>query len=113
VLRRAAGWGFEWRTTDAAIAALREELAELEHAADPDAAEEEVGDVLFATAAVARKLGVDAESALRRTIRGFADRYERFTELARARGIDVETAPEDELRALFREARGVDNLRAD
>ena len=39
--------------------------------------------MLFATVAVARKLGVDAESALRRTVRTFAERYERFTELAR------------------------------
>ena len=105
VLRRAAGWGFEWRSPDAAIAALREEVDELARADDPDAAEEEIGDVLFATAAVARKVGVDPESALRRTIRGFAGRYERFTDLARERGVDVETAPEEELRALFREAR--------
>jgi tetrapyrrole methylase family protein/MazG family protein len=106
VLRRAAGWGFEWRSTDGAIVALREEVDELDRATDREAAEEEIGDVLFATAAVARTLGVDPESALRRTIRGFADRYERFTELARARGIDVESASEQELRTLFREARG-------
>jgi MazG family protein len=105
VLRRAAGWGFEWRSTEGAMAALREEVDELARAGDPDDAEQEIGDVLFATAAVARKLGVDPESALRRTIRGFADRYERFIQLARARGIDVETASEDELRALFRDAR--------
>jgi tetrapyrrole methylase family protein/MazG family protein len=61
--------------------------------------------VLFATVAVARTLGVDAESALRRTIRGFADRYERFTELAAERGLDVEAMSEAEVRALFREAR--------
>ncbi len=105
VQRRAAGWGFEWRSVDAAVDALREEVGELAAATDPENAEEEVGDVLFATVSVARKLGVDAESALRRTVRTFAGRYERFTELAEARGIDVETAPEDELRALFREAR--------
>jgi tetrapyrrole methylase family protein/MazG family protein len=105
VQRRAAGWGFEWRSVDSAVEALREEVEELAVATDPDNAEEEVGDVLFAAVAVARKLGVDAESALRRTIRGFAERYERFTELAAARGLDVETAPEAELRALFREAR--------
>jgi MazG family protein len=105
VQRRAAGWGFEWRSVDGAIGALREEVDELEAATDPDEAEEEVGDVLFATVAVARKLGVDPESALRRTIRGFAARYERFTELAAERGLDVATAPERELRALFREAR--------
>jgi tetrapyrrole methylase family protein/MazG family protein len=105
VQRRAAGWGFEWRSVESAVGALREEVDELELATSPENAEEEVGDVLFATVAVARKLGVDAESALRRTIRGFAARYERFVELAAERGIDVETAPEDQLRALFREAR--------
>ena len=105
VQRRAAGWGFEWRSVGSAIEALREEVDELDSRTDAANAEDEVGDVLFATVAVARKLGVDAESALRRTIRGFAERYERFTELASARGIDVESAPEDELRALFREAR--------
>jgi uncharacterized protein YabN with tetrapyrrole methylase and pyrophosphatase domain len=106
VQRRAAGWGFEWRSVDAAVGALREEVDELAAAADPANAEEEVGDVLFATVALARKLGVDAESALRRTVRSFAERYERFMALAAERGLDVETADERELRELFREARG-------
>jgi tetrapyrrole methylase family protein/MazG family protein len=105
VQRRAAGWGFEWRTVEGALGALREEVAELETHTDADNAEEEIGDVLFATVAVARRLGVDAESALRRTTRGFAQRYERFTELANARGLDLEAASEEDIRALFREAR--------
>jgi tetrapyrrole methylase family protein / MazG family protein len=108
VQRRAAGWGFEWRTVDGAMAALREEVDELADAgspAGPDAVEAEIGDVLFATVAVARKAGVDAEAALRRTITGFAARYERFTELAAERGIDVEAIDEATLRTLFREAR--------
>ena len=54
---------------------------------------------------MARKLGVDAESALRRTVRTFAERYERFVALAADRGLDVETADEAELRALFRETK--------
>jgi tetrapyrrole methylase family protein/MazG family protein len=105
VQRRAAGSGFGWRSVDGALEALKEEVTELERSTDPANMEEEIGDVLFATVAVARTLGVDAESALRRTIRGFADRFERFTELARERGLDVRTAPEEEIRALFREAR--------
>ena len=105
VQRRAAGWGFEWRSVDSALESLREEVDELAAATDPADAEAEVGDVLFATVALARKLGVDAESALRRTVRSFAERYERFTELAAERGLDVEAADEQELRALFREAR--------
>jgi MazG family protein len=107
VQRRAAGWGFAFRSDAAAVAGLRDEIAELERAVDGDDAEreQEIGDVLFATVALARRLDVDAESALRRTTRGFAERYERFTALAAERGIDVESLDDDELRALFREAR--------
>ena len=64
---------------------------------------------MFATVAVARRLGVDPETALRRTIRGFAGRYDRTRELAREGGLDLEAMPEDELRALFREARDGDD----
>ncbi|HYG71780.1 MAG TPA: nucleoside triphosphate pyrophosphohydrolase [Actinomycetota bacterium] len=105
VQRRAAGWGFAFRTDEAAIAALSDEVAELEAARGTERAEQEIGDVLFAAVAVARRLGVAAESALRRTTRGFAERYERFTQLVAERGLDVEGLGDAELRALFREAR--------
>jgi tetrapyrrole methylase family protein/MazG family protein len=105
VQRRAAGWGFEWRSSASALAALREEVEELASAREPAETEEELGDVLFATVAVARKLGVDAETALRRTIRGFSDRYERFRTLVAERGLDVGSMADDELRRLFRAAR--------
>jgi tetrapyrrole methylase family protein / MazG family protein len=105
VQRRAAGWGFEWRSSASALEALKEEVGELESHTDADNAEQEIGDVLFATVAVARKLGVDPESALRRTIGGFADRYERFRTTLDKRGIALDELSEDEVRALFREAR--------
>jgi uncharacterized protein YabN with tetrapyrrole methylase and pyrophosphatase domain len=41
-----------------------------------DDAEARVGELLFAAVATARKLGVDAESALRRATRDFAERFE-------------------------------------
>ena len=104
VQRRAAGWGFEWRSTEAAMAKLHEELSELESATG-DEAEDELGDVLFAAVSVARRLGVDAESALRRSTRRFAERYERMREQAREQGIDLSSLPDDELLALFRSAR--------
>jgi MazG family protein len=105
VQRRAAGWGFDRRTHETAMAGLREEVDELDRALDHDDVEQEVGDVLFATVALARKHGVDAEGALRRTTRVFADRYERFTTLAEERGLNVDGLDENEARALFREAR--------
>ncbi|HSJ49718.1 MAG TPA: nucleoside triphosphate pyrophosphohydrolase, partial [Actinomycetota bacterium] len=105
VQRRAGGRRFEWRSVSSALEALKEEVAELEAHTDADNAEEEVGDVLFATVAVARKLGVDAESALRRTVRGFAERYRRFAELLAERGVELDDLSEAEVRELFRRAR--------
>lgn len=105
VQRRVGGWGFEWRSVGSALEALDEEVAELRAHTDADNAEEEIGDVLFATVAVARKLGVDAESALRRTTRGVAERYERFTELLAERGESLDDLSEAEIRSLFRQAR--------
>jgi tetrapyrrole methylase family protein/MazG family protein len=104
VQRRAAGAGFEWRTREGAMSKLREEVDELERA-EPDRAEEELGDVLFATVALARKLGVDPESALRRSTRTFGERYEAMLTLAREQGIELDALGETELLALFRRAR--------
>ncbi len=105
VQRRAAGWGFDWRTKEGALAKLREEVDELV-TASPDEAEDELGDVLFAAAAVARKLGVDPESALRRSTTRFAERYEAARARARDEGVDLEALSEEELLAYFRASRG-------
>ncbi|MBI4260128.1 MAG: nucleoside triphosphate pyrophosphohydrolase [Actinobacteria bacterium] len=110
VQRRAAGWGFDWRTTEGALGKLREEVEELERAvaggeATAEEAEAELGDVLFAAAAVGRRLGVDPESALRRTVSRFAERYEAMLARARDEGVDLSALSEEELLARFREAR--------
>jgi tetrapyrrole methylase family protein / MazG family protein len=116
VQRRAAGRGFDWAELAGAIAKVREEVDELEEAARArqgedregaakDALEEEVGDVLFAVTALARKLGVDAESALRTTTRKFVDRYETMAARAKEEGVELEGLPEGELLRRFREAR--------
>ncbi len=105
VQRRAAGIGFEWRTSEAALAKLRDELAELEAAVTPEEAEAELGDVLFAAVGVARRLGVDPEQALRRTTRRFADRYEQMRERAAADGVDLSAMSDEDLLVYFRECR--------
>jgi tetrapyrrole methylase family protein/MazG family protein len=116
VQRRASGRGFDWAHLAGAVEKVREELAELEEAAAEhegadregaakDALEEEVGDVLFAVTALARKLGVDAETALRSTIRKFVGRFEAMADAARAEGIRLDDLPEEELLRRFRAAR--------
>ena len=106
VQRRAAGWGFTWRSLDQALAKLREEVAELADAGeDPQRAEAELGDVLLATVAVARMVGLDAESALRRATARFAARAEGTLALATERGLDPEALSDDELLALYGEVK--------
>jgi tetrapyrrole methylase family protein/MazG family protein len=118
VQRRAAGRGFDWAELAGAVDKVREELAELEEAAASqegadregaakDALEEEVGDVLFAVTALARKLGVDAESALRGTMRTFVGRYQAMAEEAEREGVRLEDLPEPDLLRRFREAREI------
>jgi tetrapyrrole methylase family protein/MazG family protein len=104
VQRRAAGAGLDWRTREAALAKVREELEELDEA-PPDRAEEELGDVLFAVASLARKLNVDPESSLRKAVGRFAERFERMKATADAEGINLEDLSEDELLSRFRAAR--------
>ncbi len=87
VQRRAAGWGVEWPSREAAVAALREEIEALSDA--PGDAEKQIGDILFAAVAAGRKLGVDAETALRRATRAFAERYERRMRQAGGRGSEL------------------------
>src|SRR5918996_4570074 len=103
VQRRAAGWGVEVGGTGSAIEALRHEVQDLADGAGD--AERAIGDVLFAVVTVARALGLDAESALRRTTRDFSERCERFVALAVERGMDPAAMPEEEIRNLFRSAR--------
>ena len=106
VQRRAAGWGFAWPSLDHALAKVREEVDELADAADdPARAEEELGDVLLAVVAVARLLGLDAESALRRATSRLAERFEATDALARSRGLDLGSLGPDEVLALYAEAR--------
>src|SRR5438093_749909 len=70
ISQRAARIGFDWPDARAVIPKLAEEIAEVEAeldgAAEPAALEEELGDLLFAAANLARKLAVEPETALRR-----------------------------------------------
>jgi MazG family protein len=95
--RRAAAIEFEYPDTAGALADLDDEVRELKEAlavagetapeAEPDPRVfEEVGDVLFASVNVARRLNVDPELALRTMAKRFASRVERAQELAAADG---------------------------
>ncbi len=76
--RRAARVGFDWPSTDQVFDKLDEEVAELRAeiaSGDLDKAREEMGDLLFVVANLARKLGVEPEDALRGTNTKFVRRF--------------------------------------
>jgi tetrapyrrole methylase family protein / MazG family protein len=118
VQRRAAGFGFDWRSSEEAMGKVREELAELGAELDgleedrasrtkapPIRIEEELGDVLFAVAALGRRLNVDPETALRKATARFGDRFERMKAKAAEEGIDLDRLSGDDLIQRFRGER--------
>jgi ATP diphosphatase len=81
--------GFDWPDAPSCLAKVVEETREVEEAmegADREALEEEIGDLLFASVSLARKLGVDAESALRRANQKFCARFQGVEEELRKLG---------------------------
>jgi len=131
ISRKAVAAGFEWDTLDDVWDQVAEERAELEAAyqaapktsdgkmlspdrtegdvADTDsrvaAAEMEFGDLLFALVNVARRMGIDAESALRASCGKFRRRWSAIEAAAWARGLAVEDLSTDEMEAIWQEAK--------
>ena len=122
ISRKAAAAGFEWDTLGDVWEKVREEAGELREAYDAApktadgkivaddadlaaAVEMEFGDVLFALVNVARRMGVDAESALRAACGKFRARWAYMEQAARTAGSSVEDLPIEEQEALWSEAK--------
>lgn len=69
------------------------------------AVEDEFGDVLFSLVNVGRRMGVDAEGALRSTCRKFRDRWAYMERAAWEQGCAVENLAPDDREALWNEAK--------
>ena len=86
---RAADLGFDWERDADVAAKIEEELAEwrdAERAGDREAEEKEIGDLLFSVVNLARRRGIDPESALRRAQARFRARFSKVAERARESG---------------------------
>ena len=102
---RAAVVGFDWPDHTGPAAKVREELAEVEAEDDPAGLEREIGDLLFAVVNLSRKLGVKPGPALERANTRFQQRFERLENLARQRGMELQTAGLEELDRLWNEVK--------
>ena len=105
--KRAARINFDWPSSTEVLAKLDEELAELkaaEASGDQDHIAEEMGDILFVMANLARKLKVDPEEALRRANAKFTRRFQ-YIERALAEAGRTGPQPLDDMEALWLEAK--------
>lgn len=108
ISRKAVAAGFEWDTVEDVWAKVEEEIIEFKQACrsdDAQAKELEFGDVLFSLVNVARKEGIDAETALRATCRKFRERWAFMEGAAWGQGKRIEELDMDEMQQLWDQAK--------
>jgi tetrapyrrole methylase family protein / MazG family protein len=108
---KAARVGFDWRRTEDVFDKIDEELAELREAvANGDNAHihEEIGDLLFTIANIARKVEVNPEEALQSTNRKFMRRFESMEKNVRERDTNLDQLELEEMDRLWDEAKAAE-----
>lgn len=87
--KKVARVNFDWDKIDSVVAKVEEELGEVKEAIqtqDRQSIEDELGDLLFAVVNLARKSGIDAESALQKATDKFRGRFNRLEDELVRRG---------------------------
>ena len=110
--KRAARVGFDWTRMDDIIDKLHEETAELRSEVardkvDQDRVIDEVGDVLFVAVNLARRAGVDPETALMGCNSKFEQRFRYIEKEAENNGNSIHDLTLDEMESLWQEAKSV------
>ena len=111
--RRAARVGFDWTTLEPVLAKIDEELAELRHeittGGTQERLEDELGDLFFAAANLARHLKVDAETALRHANAKFERRFRHVERALAAQGRPLENASLEEMEAAWQTVKATED----
>jgi ATP diphosphatase len=108
---RVAAVGFDWNRASDVVDKIDEELDELRNAIKDEGrtrVEEEMGDLLFAIANLARKLGVEPEAALRKANEKFTRRFGSLEARLAARSRTVQETSLDELEAEWRQVKAAE-----
>ena len=110
--KRAARVGFDWPDLRSVIAKLHEETDELlaewdKESQDAEKLQDEVGDILFVASNLARKVGVDPETALLGCNRKFEKRFRHIEDKIAEDGRSLEDATLDEMEAYWQEAKSL------
>ncbi len=105
---KAAKVGFDWADASGVLSKLEEEIQELKtslQAGDPEAMEEEIGDLLFSLVNLSRFYGINAEDALRRTTNKFMARFQYIEQKLADQNRSVQEASLEEMDRLWEEAK--------
>lgn len=110
IYRRAAANGFNWPDIKGVVEKVHEELeevkAELRHGAkNKQRITEEIGDLLFVTAILARFSGIDAEDALHAATKKFTKRFSNIERALKKRNKKIKECEFPELYRLWRTLR--------
>jgi MazG family protein len=105
---RAAQVGFDWPDAADVVDKIAEEARELAAASDKAAMSEELGDLLFTIANLARHFEIEPETALRSANAKFERRFRHIERELASRGQRPETATLAEMDALWNEAKAVE-----
>ena len=107
--KRAARVGFDWPETVQVLDKVREELeeveAEIKNHGPAERLVDEVGDLLFVCANLARHLKVDPEAALRQANGKFERRFRRIEEILASEGSSPEKADLERMEAAWQQAK--------
>ena len=103
--RRASSIGFDWNNAHLVVDKIAEEAREIVEAKTQAEREEEVGDLLFVVANLARHLKVDPEAALRAANAKFTRRFHHIEDGLAARGVQPGQASLEEMEALWQDAK--------
>ncbi|RYE07252.1 MAG: nucleoside triphosphate pyrophosphohydrolase [Hyphomicrobiales bacterium] len=109
--KRAARVGFDWPDVPAVMAKVTEELDELLAAETDKQRHEEMGDLLFAIANLARHMGIEPEAALRDANAKFTRRFHYVEGRAKANNIAMKDAGLERLDGYWNEIRAADKQR--
>jgi MazG family protein len=115
--QRAASVGFDWTSAHDVMDKIQEEVDEIREVVaeqtDSSAArtEEEMGDLLFAIANLARKLGVEPETALRKATDKFATRFTAMESTVTSGGAQLAEVPLAELEAIWQQVKAAEAQR--
>jgi nucleoside triphosphate diphosphatase len=109
--QKASKVGFDWADPEPVLDKIEEEIAELREAlagGRVEAVKDEIGDLIFAMANLARQLDVDPEQALRNTNGKFRRRFGHIERTLRADGVPLEDAGLERMEALWQQAKQIE-----